>query len=83
MWSRYKVPRDAGGADSGCKVEHNPRGICRSLQCSVEGRAVGFSVPSGASILRLRLAYSRTLGTTRISGTLDILSVEIQTLPKS
>jgi len=45
--------------------------------------AVGFSVPSGASILRLRLAYSRTLGTIRISGTLDILSVEIRTLPKS
>ncbi|HEV2485822.1 MAG TPA: hypothetical protein VGT08_09845 [Terracidiphilus sp.] len=45
--------------------------------------ALSFSVPPGASLLRLRLTYRRTLGTPRISGMLDVESAQIQTLPKS
>jgi hypothetical protein len=45
--------------------------------------ALVFSVPSGASLLRLRLAYRRALGTPRISGMLVILSTEIRGLPKA
>lgn len=45
--------------------------------------AFGFVVPPGASLFRLRLAYQRTLGTTRISGTLNVQSTQIQALPKS
>jgi hypothetical protein len=41
-----------------------------------------FTVPPGASILRLRLAYQRTLGTPHISGMLDVRSAHIQTSPK-
>ncbi len=44
--------------------------------------AFGFSVPPGVSLLRLRLAYRRALGTPRISGTLDIQSVQVTPLPK-
>jgi hypothetical protein len=44
---------------------------------------VGFSIPPDASLLRVRLLYQRTLGTTRIAGTLDVLSTQIQALPKS
>ena len=43
---------------------------------------LAFSVPPGDSMLRLRLAYRRTLGTPRISGTLLVLSTEIQATPK-
>ena len=39
---------------------------------------VGFTVQPGTSLLRVRLLYQRTLGTTRISGTLDVLSTQIQ-----
>jgi tetratricopeptide (TPR) repeat protein len=45
--------------------------------------AFGFAVPPGASLLRVRLIYRRELGTTRISGTLDVQSTQIQALPKS
>lgn len=44
--------------------------------------AFGFSVPPGASLLRLRLAYRRTLGTPRISGVLDVQSAQIGGLPR-
>ncbi len=44
---------------------------------------VGFSVPPGVTLLRIRLAYRRALGTPRISGMLDVLSTHIQPLPKS
>jgi tetratricopeptide (TPR) repeat protein len=37
-----------------------------------------FSVGQGASLLRLRLIYQRTLGTTRIAGTLVVLSTQIE-----
>ena len=40
-----------------------------------------FSVPPGALLLRLRLNYKRTLGTTRISGTLVVPSVRINARP--
>ena len=40
--------------------------------------ALAFSVPPGASLLRLRLAYRRALGTPRISGMLVVLSTQIQ-----
>jgi hypothetical protein len=36
-----------------------------------------FSVPEGASLLEIRLAYQRAIGTTRISGRLVIRSVQI------
>lgn len=39
-----------------------------------------FSVPPGDALLRLRLAYQRTLGTSRISGTLLVASTEIRRL---
>jgi hypothetical protein len=39
---------------------------------------LAFSVPPGTSLLRLRLAYRRTLGTPRISGLLVVLSTGIQ-----
>lgn len=38
----------------------------------------GFSVPAGTSFIRLRLAYRRALGTPRVSGTLLVLSTEIE-----
>jgi tetratricopeptide (TPR) repeat protein len=40
--------------------------------------ALSFSVPPGATLLRLRLAYRRALGTPRISGRLVVLSTQIQ-----
>jgi len=42
-----------------------------------------FFVPPGAALLRLRLVYRRALGTPRISGTLVVLSTQIQALPQS
>ncbi len=44
--------------------------------------AFGFTVPASTSILRQRLVYRRTLGTTRISGMLNMQSVQITTLPR-
>jgi hypothetical protein len=44
---------------------------------------LAFSVPPGTSLLRLRLAYRRTLGTPRISGLLVVLSTGIQAHPSS
>ncbi len=38
-----------------------------------------FAIPNGVPLERLRLAYQRTLGTPRISGTLLVLSTRIQT----
>jgi len=40
--------------------------------------SLAFSVPAGTSLLRLRLAYRRALGTPRISGTLVVRSAKIQ-----
>jgi hypothetical protein len=45
--------------------------------------ALEFSVPPGASVIRLRLAYKRALGTTRVSGTLVVVSTQIESMPKS
>jgi hypothetical protein len=42
-----------------------------------------FSVPPDAPLIRLRLAYRRALGTTRISGMLMVVSTQIKTLPAS
>jgi tetratricopeptide (TPR) repeat protein len=44
----------------------------------LDNSAVTFSVPQGASLLRVRLVYQRALGTTRISGTVVISSVQIE-----
>ena len=44
----------------------------------LEHSAVAFSVPQGVSLLRLRLAYQRALGTTRVSGMLDMQSAQIE-----
>jgi tetratricopeptide (TPR) repeat protein len=50
---------------------------------AVKSSGLSFSVPPGASLLRLRLTYRRTLGTTRIAGTLDLKSIQIHPLPWS
>jgi tetratricopeptide (TPR) repeat protein len=47
---------------------------------TLQHSTVAFTVPPGDSILRLRLVYQRALGTPRISGTLVVLSTEIQAL---
>ena len=41
----------------------------------------GFSVPATAPLVNVRLVYSRALGTSRISGMLDVSSTRIQALP--
>lgn len=45
---------------------------------SLQNSALTFSVPQGVLLLRVRLAYQRALGTTRISGRLVLSSVQIQ-----
>ncbi len=45
--------------------------------------ALAFSIPPDVSLIRLRLAYRRALGTPRITGTLVVLSTQIEALPKS
>ena len=45
---------------------------------SLQNVALTFSVPQGVSLLHIRLAYQRALGTTRISGKLVVPSVQIQ-----
>src|ERR1039458_9803233 len=50
---------------------------------AVQHLALAFSIPPDVSLIRLRLAYRRALGTPRISGTLAVLSTQIQALPKS
>jgi tetratricopeptide (TPR) repeat protein len=42
-----------------------------------------FSVPPDARLIKLRLAYRRAIGTTRISGMLVVLSTRIKALPAS
>jgi hypothetical protein len=44
----------------------------------VQQSALDFAVPQGVSFARLRLVYRRTLGTTRIAGTLTMRSIRIQ-----
>lgn len=44
---------------------------------------VEFTVPPESPLLTLRLGYKRTLGTVRISGTLNIESVHIQAQPRT
>ena len=58
--------------------------LAESQDLSSDGEqsaAVTFSVPQGAGLLRVRLAYQRALGTTRISGRLAILTVQIESAP--
>jgi hypothetical protein len=45
---------------------------------SLTHSALAFSVPPDASLLRVRLAYRRALGTPRISGTLVVISTQIR-----
>jgi hypothetical protein len=49
----------------------------------LKNSAMGFSVPPGSSLVLLRLAYRRVLGTPRISGTLTVRSAQIQALRPS
>jgi hypothetical protein len=49
----------------------------------MKNSAMGFSVPPGSSMVLLRLAYRRVLGTPRISGTLTVRSIQIQALRPS
>jgi hypothetical protein len=48
---------------------------------TLQKSTMAFSVPPSASLLRLRLGYRRALGTPRISGTLVVLSAQIQAHP--
>jgi len=60
--------------------------LAESLDLSsdaVQHLALAFSIPPDVSLIRLRLRYRRALGTPRISGTLVLLSTQIQALPKS
>ena len=45
--------------------------------------SLAFVVPADAPLIRLRLAYRRALGTTRISGTLVVVSTQIKVIPTS
>ena len=45
--------------------------------------SLAFSVPADAPLVRLRLAYRRALGTTRVSGTLVVVSTQIKAIPPS
>ena len=45
---------------------------------TVQHAKLGFSVPQGASLLRLHLEYQRALGTTRVTGTLALQSTRIR-----
>ena len=49
----------------------------------LKNSAMGFSISPGSSVVLLRLAYRRVLGTPRISGTLTVRSVLIQALQPS
>jgi tetratricopeptide (TPR) repeat protein len=48
---------------------------------AMQHSSLAFSVPPDAPLIRLRLAYRRALGTTRISGMLVVLSTQIKALP--
>jgi hypothetical protein len=77
------IPPDTGirwqiiDAKSNAVLVDSPDLSSDELQHSV----LAFSVPPGAPLLRLRLAYRRALGTPRISGTLVVRSTQIQALP--
>jgi hypothetical protein len=49
----------------------------------VQHSALTFAVPPGSYLVRLRLEYRRSLGTARVSGTLAVLSTQIQAVPES
>ena len=51
-----------------------------SSESRVEGK-VAFSIPAGISLADLRLIYQRVLGTTPISGSLEISSVRVHAVP--
>jgi len=60
--------------------------IAESTDLSSDGlqnSALAFSVPEDNSLLRLRLAYRRALGTPRVSGTLAVLSTTIKSRPQT
>ena len=48
---------------------------------TMKSSEMAFSVPPGTSLLRLRLAYRRALGTPRISGMLIVVSTQIKPNP--
>lgn len=49
---------------------------------ALKNSTLAFTVPPEGSILRLRLAYQRSLGTPRISGMLVLRSIRVQPAPK-
>ena len=49
----------------------------------LKNSAMGFSISPGSSVVLLRLAYRRVLGTPRISGTLTVRSTQIQAVRPS
>jgi tetratricopeptide (TPR) repeat protein len=77
------IPPDTGirwqiiDAASGTIIAESPHLSSESMK----NNALAFSVEHDASLLRLRLAYSRAPGTPRISGTLIMRSINIQQQP--
>jgi tetratricopeptide (TPR) repeat protein len=75
-----EIPPDTGlkwqivDGESGKTLAESPDLSSDDLQNST----VTFLVPQDASLLHVRLAYGRALGTTRISGRLAVSSVQIQ-----
>jgi tetratricopeptide (TPR) repeat protein len=79
------IPPDTGvqwqiiDAKSGVVLAHSPDLSSTTLKHSM----FAFSVSPEAPALRLRLTYQRALGTPRISGTLVMLSTEIEARPQT
>jgi hypothetical protein len=77
------IPPDTGirwkiiDAKSNTVLAESPDLSSDTLRHSV----LAFSVSPGDSLLRLRLAYRRALGTPRISGTLVVTSIKVQVHP--
>lgn len=77
-----EIPPDAGLKwqiiDS---ASDKPLAESRDLSSNgVQAAILSFSVPKNLSLLRVRLAYQRPLGTTRIAGRLVVASVQIQSI---
>jgi hypothetical protein len=74
------IPSDTGihwniiDAKSNTVLAESPDLSSDTLRNSV----FAFSIPSGASLIRLRLAYRRALGTPRISGNLVVTSTQVR-----
>lgn len=71
-WQVFDAKSNALLAESGDLSSDDPK-----------DSSFGFIVPPDSSLLRVRLAYKRTLGTTHVSGMLYVQSTLIQAIPNS